>query len=202
MTIKKIDVFPERITDYGKYRVYRNLHQDCWSIKNFEYGTRDYGKVLYHAQEVYLENVKYVVSDAGFQRVHREGRKNVHAYVEGYPVPCERVNQRLLNTPEIGGTTIEKWISYNPHICHRFHFRENDTKFPTLEYRGQFVNGLLYIYSSKYCYLNLYPVLSENCYKASVLAVWEDEKSFVGGTHLQRDTSMLPISGNFVPLGA
>lgn len=190
--IKKIDVFPERLTDYGKYRVYRNLNADCWSIKDFQCGSPTYNRVIAHAKEVRLEKAKFVVSDSGFQRVHKEGRKNVHAFVEGYPITESALNTRLVSSRREEKGIIEKWIKYNPHICHRFHFRENDTEFPTLEYNGQFVNGLLYIYASDYCYMNL----------PEVLAIWNDEKSFLGHTHLQRDTSMLPIAGNYVPIGA
>lgn len=195
--IQKLDVFPEKTTDWGKYRVYRNLHQDCWSVKCFEYGSPDYNRVVYHAQEVFLEKAKYVVSYAGFEKVHKEKKKNVHAFVEGYPIQRDTLNDRLMSGRE-SEQAIEKYISYNPHVCHQFHFRENDTKFPTLEYRGQFVNGLLYIYNSDFCYLNL---VGHNP-QATVLAVWNGEKSFVEGTHLQRNTDYLPISGNFVPIGA
>ena len=198
--IKKIDIFPERLTDYGKYRVYRNLHQDCWSVKCFEYGSPDYNRVVCHAQEVFLEKAKYIVSHGGFQKVHKEKRKNVHAFVEGYPIQKSTLNDRIVSGRE-SEKTVEKYISYNPYVCHRFHYRDNDTKFPTLEYRGQFVEGLLYIYNSDLCYLNLHRS-TDGQFKADVLAIWNDEKSFLGHTHLQRDTSMLPIAGNYVPIGA
>lgn len=63
-----------------RVRVYFNLHRRMWSIQ-----VRDGGRwvVACHAHRVELRNVRFVVSEAGRQRVLRERRKNVHAYVEG-----------------------------------------------------------------------------------------------------------------------
>lgn len=60
-------------------RVYRNLHDrggERWSIMQR-------GKVVAHADEVYLYDACFVVNRSGAQRARREGRKNVHAFVEG-----------------------------------------------------------------------------------------------------------------------
>ena len=68
-----------------KVEVYRNLHKDCFSI-------RKQGRVVgylyddgqhYRPTELYLTNVKFVVQKAGRERVIREQRKNVHAFVRG-----------------------------------------------------------------------------------------------------------------------
>ena len=56
--------------------IYYNLHKHCLSV-------RHKGLVVNHAQEIALENVKFVVSQAGRQRVLREQRKCVHAFVRG-----------------------------------------------------------------------------------------------------------------------
>jgi hypothetical protein len=55
---------------------YYNLHKHCLSV-------RHKGLVVNHAQEIALENVKFVVSQAGRRRVLEEKRKNVHAFVRG-----------------------------------------------------------------------------------------------------------------------
>jgi hypothetical protein len=64
-----------------KARVYFNLHKKLWSvqIKN----AKGVWYVAFHAQTVQLEDVRWTVSEAGRQRVIREGRKNVHAYCMG-----------------------------------------------------------------------------------------------------------------------
>lgn len=57
-------------------RVYWNVRLGCWSILSD-------GLVVGHASMLWLRNVTPVVSEAGRLRVRREGRKNVHAYLQG-----------------------------------------------------------------------------------------------------------------------
>lgn len=64
-----------------KVRVYKNLHRNRFSIIAME--GPDKGKVVGHAADVLLMDADFRVSEAGRQRVIREGRKNVHAFVEG-----------------------------------------------------------------------------------------------------------------------
>jgi hypothetical protein len=61
-------------------RVYYNLHRHTFSIQH-----RIDGRWLVrgYADEVMLRDVTFKVSEGGRQRVIREGRKNVHAYVRG-----------------------------------------------------------------------------------------------------------------------
>lgn len=58
--------------------VYKNLHADCWSVKD-----RQTGHVVAHADRVELSDVELKVSEAGRERVLKEQRKNVHAGVVG-----------------------------------------------------------------------------------------------------------------------
>lgn len=64
-----------------KVFVYFNLHKKVWSIKALE-GDRK-GRVIGHADCVFLEDINPKVSEAGRQRVIREKRKNVHAGIVG-----------------------------------------------------------------------------------------------------------------------
>ena len=57
--------------------VYRNRHRKCYSIKQGGY-------VVAYADELAILSPKFKVSEAGRQRVIREGRKNVHAYIKGF----------------------------------------------------------------------------------------------------------------------
>ena len=61
-----------------RYEVYKNLHKDCWSIRETKSK-----RVVGHADSVQLFQVKYKVSQAGRERVLKDQRKNVHAVVEG-----------------------------------------------------------------------------------------------------------------------
>ena len=64
-----------------RVRVYYNLNRAVWSIKAMEGEFK--GRVIGYADAVVLSNAHTVVSEAGRQRVLRERRKNVHAYIEG-----------------------------------------------------------------------------------------------------------------------
>ena len=59
-----------------KVQAYRNLHKKCWSVRHKR-------KVVSHEAHVFLVHAKFHVSQAGRERVVREKRKNVHAWVEG-----------------------------------------------------------------------------------------------------------------------
>lgn len=58
--------------------VYRNLHNGKMSVRDCK--TR---RVIAHVDTITLAGVGFRVSKAGRERVLREGRKNVHAFVSG-----------------------------------------------------------------------------------------------------------------------
>ena len=64
-----------------KVDVYRNLHKNCWSVRSRE--RHDYGKVVAHTNSLVLNDAKFVVSQAGRNRVLKEKKKNVHAVIRG-----------------------------------------------------------------------------------------------------------------------
>lgn len=59
-------------------RVYRNLRDKCWSIVD-----KKTGRVHCRWQSVVIDNAKFIVRPAGREKVRREKRKNVHAFVDG-----------------------------------------------------------------------------------------------------------------------
>ena len=63
-----------------KVRVYFNLRKKKLSVQIKMNGA---WKVVSHLETAYLENVEFKVSEAGRQRVLKNKRKNVHAYVCG-----------------------------------------------------------------------------------------------------------------------
>ncbi len=78
----KITLRDEEIADLlegQKVEIYRNLRKKCYSI-------RQKGKVIAYlgfTNELILRGVKFVVQPAGRDRVRRENKKNVHAFVRG-----------------------------------------------------------------------------------------------------------------------
>lgn len=57
-------------------KVYRNLRRKCYSIMYK-------GRVIRHEAYTLLINVRFNVRAGGREKVRREKRKNVHAFVEG-----------------------------------------------------------------------------------------------------------------------
>lgn len=55
-----------------------HLHKRCFSIRHAK--TR---KVIGYKDRIVVQHVQFIVSESGRQRVLRERRKNVHAYVRG-----------------------------------------------------------------------------------------------------------------------
>lgn len=81
-----------------KVEVYFNLHKKVFSIR------KPNGVVIKHDSYVAIKNPKYVVQPAGNEKVRKEKRKNVHAYVRGEMVDT---------IPELGMKV--KAITYNPY---------------------------------------------------------------------------------------
>lgn len=95
-----------------KVDIYFNLHKKRLSI-------RHRGKVIAHADNAELDNVKFVVSQAGRARVLMEKRKNVHAFVRGELVSY---NQESPNEPKGGNVT------YNPYKYDSFVRRIDESR--------------------------------------------------------------------------
>jgi len=99
-----------------RVEVYWNLHKDCWSVR------KPNGRVLYHMEVIYLQDVKWVVQPAGKERVVREKRKNVHAFARGWLSTYPELPKNL--GPEHG-------VTYNPYKYNTF--VDVDCKFPVKE---------------------------------------------------------------------
>lgn len=90
-----------------KVDVYYNLHKKRLSVRDCE--TR---RVLAHVDGIALKNVTFHVSESGRQRVLRDRRKNVHAFVRGY-----------LDTTPYMRDVMDKCdvqVSYNPYKYNSF----------------------------------------------------------------------------------
>jgi len=97
-------------------RVYRNLRRNCLSVLH---RTERGWRLWKHVDIINLENVRFTVSLAGRERVLRERRKNVHAFVEGD-----------LSTAEVPGSN-PRLVNYDPYIFDFFF--DKDTKQPVRE---------------------------------------------------------------------
>lgn len=64
-----------------RVEVYFNLHKKLFSIRALEGPGK--GRVIKHTPTVGLLNATFTSQKAGREKVRREGRKNVHAFVRG-----------------------------------------------------------------------------------------------------------------------
>jgi hypothetical protein len=83
-----------------KAKVYWNFHRKCFSVQVN-------GRVIAHATSLAMRAVSYRVSEAGRQRVLRERRKNVHAYMVGILVCYEELSN--------GQAARVSFATYNPY---------------------------------------------------------------------------------------
>ena len=95
-----------------KVRIYYNFHKKLFSVQEKVNGS---WKVVEYTKEIFLRNATFKVSEAGRQRVLKEKRKNVHAFVEGeYSGKTDVTSSRI------------RFVRYNPYIAG--HFIDQDSK--------------------------------------------------------------------------
>ena len=115
--VQRSSEIAQHIDPTKKVRVYRNLHKQCFSVKQD-------GLVRCHADHVTLENCHFIVSKAGQKRVRNEGRKNVHAYIEGVLVDTREADKIVDGTKSDAeldaGKSDWKKAYYNPYTCDTF----------------------------------------------------------------------------------
>ena len=112
--------------------VYRNLHKKTWSIRD-----RRTGRLLGHTDNVIIIDAKFIVQPAGRQRVLREQRKNVHAFIRGKML--DSIYAFMATNPLCNAQ-----VTYDPYYTD--HFYQIGTKeavkeasFVTLNTKGAFI---------------------------------------------------------------
>jgi hypothetical protein len=92
--------------------IYRNLHK-----KGITYSVRDSvsKRVLFYTSNITLKDVSFLVNPKGRERVLKEKRKNVHAFIRG-------------TVDTSGGTPSGKLITYNPYKSDKFYLKNNENK--------------------------------------------------------------------------
>ena len=92
-----------------KVDVYYNLHKKTFSVKR-----TSTGKVVAHRDYVWIKDAQFVVSEAGRQRVLREKKKNVHAFIRGEWLDLSE------GRAVTEGTMFGGYASYNPYKADTF----------------------------------------------------------------------------------
>ena len=106
-----------KLTPYD-VEVYFNLHKKLFSVRS-----RMTGKVFAHVDKVSLSDPKFVVRKSGRDRVRREGKKNVHAFVKGSLLGPDEgtILEALVNTITKG-----KAVTYNPYKYETFVYADTE----------------------------------------------------------------------------
>ena len=104
-----------------RVEVYWNLHANCLSARP----TRKGGRVL-HLGYIRLSGVRFAVQPAGREKVLREKRKNVHAFVRGITetmLPVGFMGEAAgVSDEEFFGDNLHLWtrVTYNPYRYESF----------------------------------------------------------------------------------
>lgn len=96
--------------------VYWNLHKDLYSL-------RHKGKVIRYETCVVLDNAIFHVNENGRQRVLRDNKKNVHAYVKGTLLE----DKDYVDAIRAFTTEPTYEVTYNPYKHNSFCFRSTGT---------------------------------------------------------------------------
>jgi len=93
-----------------RVRVYYNLHKKCFSVQDYKTGL-----VTKHTNQLNLSNAMFVVRKSGNERVRSEGKKNVHAFVNGI------VKDKPSDTISFHNSYK---VRYNPYEMDYFHYEK------------------------------------------------------------------------------
>ena len=90
-----------------RVEVYFNLHKKLFSVRDCKTG-----RVVHHTQRIWIEDPVFVVRKAGRERVLREKKKNVHAFVRGtwFKVQSDFDVSRLIDHQACSDE-----VTYNPY---------------------------------------------------------------------------------------
>ena len=95
-----------------RVRVYYNLHKKCYSVQDYKTGL-----VTKHTNRLNLSNAMFVVRKSGNERVRSEGKKNVHAFVNG--IVNDKQDYTFFKKVEVSYK-----VRYNPYEMDYFHYEK------------------------------------------------------------------------------
>jgi len=95
------------MSNTDRVRAYYNLHRKCFSVQDYKTGL-----VIEHTNKLRFTNAMFVVRKSGNEKVKKEGRKNVHAFVNG-------IRQSKWITPHLS----YQEVKYNPHTMDYFKYK-------------------------------------------------------------------------------
>ena len=97
------------MSNTDRIRAYYYLHRKCFSVQDYQTGL-----VGEHTDKLFVTNAMFVVRKSGNERVKQEGKKNVHAFVNGIR---SKLKQGMM--PEFASYKVR----YDPYTMDYFHYR-------------------------------------------------------------------------------
>jgi len=97
------------MSNTDRIRAYYNLHKKCFSVQDYQSGL-----VIEHTDKLFVTNAMFVVRKSGNERVKKEGKKNVHAFVNGIR---SKLKQGMM--PEFACHEVK----YDPYTMDFFHYK-------------------------------------------------------------------------------
>jgi hypothetical protein len=104
-----------------EFRIYRNLHKDCFSIQRWNSDKKGY-RLHSYEKNVIAFHVEFRVSQSGRNSVLKTKQKNVHAFVycKNYITFVEPVNHG-------------QEVYYNPYVMDSFRIKNSDEPINNLD---------------------------------------------------------------------
>ncbi len=126
-----------------RVEVYRNLHKQRFSVRALE-GPKK-GQVILHTDSVLLKDAEFVVQKCGQERVRREGKKYVHAFVRGEVRAVSSFAANTLKGLARSRTIKMNQFTYNPYEHDTFVDRYMRVPVVSSDWAVLGVNGNWYI---------------------------------------------------------
>ena len=104
------------MSNTDRIRAYYNLHRKCFSVQDYQTGL-----VTEHTDKLFVTNAMFVVRESGNKKVKREGRKNVHAFVNG-----------IRQSEWVEPTMNFQEVAYNPYTMTFFQYKRIVQGTPTM----------------------------------------------------------------------
>ena len=98
---------------YRGYRVYYNLHKHCFSVQAWEH--RKGWRLYKHLDSLLCDDVTFKVYESGRQKVLKEQKKNVHAFIIAKDIFTEAPMSDVMDIAQKA-----KKAYYNPYRCEKF----------------------------------------------------------------------------------
>ena len=105
-----------------RYKIYRNLHKQNFSIQGFLEDKKGY-RVIDYGCSIILYDVIFKVLESGRQKVLNEKRKNVHAFI--MPLKYEKINLPHQLIEKNYNLKMLREIYYDPYKYKSFIYKDN-----------------------------------------------------------------------------